>query len=200
MSASSPQPEPGYSSGPRMGRRVPSLSPSVGVGIGVVTLVLGLLVLAWPSATLLVVAILFGIELVILGVIRIVGGVSLPAGTGWVRPLAIVVGVLTVVAGVICFVHPGASLVVLAIFLGIGWVIDGVVSLVQVFRSGQSAGGRILYLLAGLVSVLAGLVVVFFPGSSLLTLTRLAGILMIIVGLAQLISAFSVRRAAAAAA
>ena len=48
----------------------------------------------------------------------------------------------------------------------------------------------------GVVSVLAGLVVAIFPGSSLVLLARLAGIMLIVIGIAELVTAFMARRAA----
>lgn len=169
-----------------------SLSPPMprwaGIALGVVSLILGILVLVLPGATLVVIAILFGIELIILGAARIALGVAAPSGSGWVKALAIILGVLTILAGIFCFVHPGASLVILALFLGIGWIIDGIGTLAHTFGS-KSSGGRALSVISGIVSIVAGLVVVVFPGQSLLLLVWFGGVALIILGVVQLLVA-----------
>ena len=164
-----------------------------GIAIGVVSIVLGILVLALPGATLVVIAILFGIELIILGAARIALGFAAPSGSGWIKPVAIILGALTVLAGVFCFVHPGASLVILAICLGIGWIIDGIGTLAHTFGS-KSSGGRALSVISGIVAIVAGLVVVVSPVPSLLLLVWFGGVALIILGVVQLLVAIFHRR------
>lgn len=169
------------------------------VGLGVLSVVLGVLVLAWPTATLLVVAVVFGLQLIVVGAVRIATSRLLPSEPGWLRPVSIVLGALTIVAGVICLFRPGTSLVVIAIFIAAGWIAEGVAAVAQGTGSERTTGARVYLLVSGVVAVLAGLVVAIFPGSSLVLLTRLSGIMLILIGAAELVAAFMARRAVAAA-
>ena len=105
---------------------------------------------------------------------------------------------LSIVAGIICLFRPNASLVVIAIFIAIGWIAEGIAALVQGFGSDRTTGTRVFLIVSASSSILAGLVVAIFPGSSLVLLTRLAGIMLIVIGIAELVAAFMARRAAGA--
>ncbi|MEO6999781.1 MAG: DUF308 domain-containing protein [Terracoccus sp.] len=172
---------------------MPTMGPA-GIGMGVVSIIIGILVLLWPGATLLVVAVLFGIQLIVLGALRIAFSSVAPAEPGWLKPLVIAMGVLIVIAGIICLVRPGTSLLVIAIFLAIGWIFEGIAALAQAFMADRSVGARIFFIISGIVSVIAGLVVAIFPGSSLVLLTRFGGIMLVIIGIAEVIAAFMARR------
>ena len=165
-----------------------------GIGMGVLSIVIGILVLAWPGATLLVVAVLFGLQLIVLGALRIVLSTVAPADPPWLKPLVIGLGVLTIIAGIICLLRPGTSLLVIAIFLAIGWIFEGVAALAQAFVADRSVGARIFFIISGVVSVFAGLVVLIFPGGSLVLLARFGGLMLIIIGVAEVVAAFMVKR------
>ena len=177
----------------------PALWSGAVVAIGVVSVVLGVIVLVWPKATLLVVAIVFGLQLIAAGAVRISVTRELPADPGWVRPVSIALGVLTVVAGIICLFRPGTSLVVIAILIAAGWIAEGVAALAHGFAAGRSAGARVFLLVFGAISVIAGIVVAVWPGETLVILTRVGGILLIVLGVAELVTVFVARRAVRAA-
>ncbi|OFE17177.1 hypothetical protein BA895_17085 [Humibacillus sp. DSM 29435] len=165
-----------------------------GIGMGAVSIIIGILVLAWPGATLLVVAVLFGIQLIVLGALRIALSSVAPAEPPWLKPLVIVMGVLTVIAGIICLLRPGTSLLVIAIFLAIGWIFEGIAALAQSVMADRSVGARIFFIISGTISLVAGLVVALFPRDSLELLTRFGGILLVIIGIAEVIAAVMARR------
>ncbi len=178
----------------------PATSPSGWSGplvaLGILSLVLGVIVLVWPEATLLVVAITFGLQLIAAGAVRLSVSRVLPSEPGWVKPVSMVLGVLSIVAGVICLFRPNASLFVIALFIAIGWIAEGIAALVQGFGSDRTTGTRVFLIVCGVVSIIAGLVVAIFPGSSLVLLARLAGIMLILIGIAEIVAAFMARRAA----
>ena len=164
------------------------------VAIGIISVILGVLVLVWPKATLLVVAIIFGLQLIAAGAVRLSVTSELPATPGWVRPVSIALGVLSIIAGIICLFRPGTSLVVIAILIAAGWIAEGVAALVHGFASGRSAGARVFLLIFGAISIVAGIVVAVWPGATLVVLTRIAGILLIVIGVAELVTVFVARR------
>ena len=164
------------------------------LAIGALSIVVGILVVARPVNTLLFVAVLFGIQLIILGIVRIALAASVSGLPRWLKILSVVLGILTIIAGVICFARPQASLVILAILLAAGWIADGVADLARGF-TGQRSGGERTYLIAlGVLSIVAGLVVAIFPGQSLALLTQIAGVALIIIGALTCLSAIMGRR------
>ena len=164
--------------------------------MGILSVILGIMVLVWPKATLLIVAIMFGLQLIVAGAVRLSVTRDLPSDPGWLKPVSIGLGVLSIIAGIICLFRPGTSLAVIAIFIAIGWIAEGIAALVQGFGSDRTTGTRVFLIVSGVVSILGGLVVAIFPGSSLVVLTRIAGIALIVIGIVELVAAFMARRAA----
>ena len=164
------------------------------LAISILSIVVGILVIARPVDTLFFVAVLFGIQLVILGVVRIVLAASVSGLPRWLKILSIVLGVLTVIAGVICFTRPQASLIILAILLAAGWIADGIADLARGFGRERSGGERTYLIILGIVSIIAGLVVAIFPGPSLVLLAQVAGVALLIIGVLTCLSAIMGRR------
>jgi uncharacterized membrane protein HdeD (DUF308 family) len=163
------------------------------IALGVICLVLGFVALIWPEATLLVVAVLFGLQLIIAGLVRVVAAVTLKALPGWWRAVSGILGVLTVIAGIIFLFRPSTSLIVLAIVLAIGWIIDGVSELVSAFAVPRRPSERIGRIAFGVLGIIAAVVVISFPGGSLVLLARTGGVILILFGVIGLVAAFAAR-------
>lgn len=162
--------------------------------IGVAAVVLGLALLLWPSHTLVIAAVLLGIYFVVSGVIRIVSSiVELGLPGGW-RVLNVFVGILLSIGGVVVLKNAALSgttmLVMITLVVGIGWIIEGVTALLESWKLPQS-GWSVLY---AIVSVIAGLIVLFAPLSSAMWLMVFGGIALIVMGVASIVRAFSFGR------
>jgi uncharacterized membrane protein HdeD (DUF308 family) len=160
---------------------------------GVCALILGILVLIWPSTTLLVVAILFGLQLLISGSMRIVGGIMDSSLEGWEKALSITLGVLIVVAGVFCLRNPALSVIALIVVVAIGWLVDGIMNIALSVqkRPGERAGGIVM----GVVFILGALAMLVFPSSALLTFVLLGGWILIAFGIVTIVAAiFGLRK------
>lgn len=96
---------------------------TLGMVSGAILIVGGILAVAWPDITLWALAVVVGIGLILSGIPRVMGAVAEPRPEGWRWLLA--GGVLSVVAGVLALVWPGATVLVLAILLGIRLVMFG---------------------------------------------------------------------------
>lgn len=164
------------------------------IALGVICLVLGLVALIWPQVSLFVVALVFGLQLMAAGVMRIIAAVLLKPLPGWWRAVSGVLGVLTVLAGIVCFFRPGTSLFVLAIVLAVGWLIDGISELVSALAVKRPTGERVGLIAFGVLAIVAAIVVLTFPGESLVLLARTGGVILIAFGVLSLISAFAARR------
>jgi len=168
-----------------------------GLVLGVCLAILGLMIVIRPDVPLLLLGILIGIELLFLGVIRIVAGAT-GDGTGRnVRILIIAGGALTSIAGLICLFSPSLPLTFMAVLLGIGWIIDGVANLISNLR-GPEGQSRLASIVFAVCSILAGLVVIIWPTKSLTLMTQLIGIIFIVLGVIAIVTAYPQLRAKSA--
>ncbi|MER5202053.1 HdeD family acid-resistance protein [Streptomyces sp. NPDC002825] len=158
---------------------------------GLVSLVLGVMVLAWPEATLRVVGVLFGLYLLLSGVMQLVAAFGTHATTA-LRVMAFISGALSILLGLFCFRGATQSTLLLALWIGIGWLFRGITQTVAA-ASDPAMPARGWQIFLGVVSALAGIVLIVSPLESATVLTVLGGIWLLVVGVAELITAFMVR-------
>jgi uncharacterized membrane protein HdeD (DUF308 family) len=163
--------------------------------LGVAAIALGVAALAWPDATIRVVGFLFGLHLLVNGVLRAVLGFVVDGPPLLYRFLAIVFGILTAIVGIVCLRNVLTSAVLLVLFVGIGWLLDGLVEIMLgvVGKRDPLRGWRIG---AGVAFVAAGVVVLTRPAPTLDAFVWLGGIVLLVVGIAQALEAIWAARAA----
>lgn len=160
--------------------------------IGVVAIVLGALLLFWPEKSAIVAAVLFGIYFLIVGIVRLASGIFTSRVHGGYRVLNVLLGLLVIVAAVFILREPSLGVAVLGLLVGIAWIIDGVAALVT---AGQD-GARWFGILFGILSIVAGIIVLFVPEGAIAVLLVIGGIFLLIGGIVALVQAFSFGRAA----
>jgi uncharacterized membrane protein HdeD (DUF308 family) len=107
---------------------------------------------------------------------------------GWLLML----GVFTLLFGVVLLVWPGKTLVVIAAFLGIYLLLSGIFQIVAGFAtSGLDGGMRALAIVAGIVSVLLGLFAFRSITHSVVLLVLLIGFGWLFRGLVRMIAAIA---------
>ncbi|MEU6593509.1 HdeD family acid-resistance protein [Streptomyces sp. NPDC046881] len=158
---------------------------------GIGSLVLGVLVLIWPDASLLVAGVLFGLYLVYSGIMQLVSAFGTHRATS-LRVLAFISGALSIVLGLFCFRGPMQSILLLALWIGIGWVIRGITqTLAAVHDSRMPARGWQIFL--GILTFIAGIVLIDSPFESISVLTLVSGIWLVVVGVVEIVTAFRIR-------
>jgi uncharacterized membrane protein HdeD (DUF308 family) len=163
------------------------------IGLGLLAIAIGVIVLVWPDRTLRVVGILFGIYLLVSGLLEILVAFAPEERTG-LRVLAVVTGALSILLGLLCFRGAFESILLLALWIGFGWLIRGITRAVAA-ASAPYAPHRGWQIFGGVLLAVAGVVVIVSPVASLLTLAILVGIWLIVLGVWQIIEAFTMRRA-----
>jgi uncharacterized membrane protein HdeD (DUF308 family) len=148
---------------------------------GVLTLLAGIFVLAWPGVTLLALAVLFGVQLIVSGIFRFVASFASDDLTGGTRVLLALLGVLSVIIGLWAVRHVLLTLLALIVFLGIFWVVNGVIDVFTAI-SHREMPHRGWAAVTGLLSALAGIVVLASPGLSLFGLAVILGVWLLILG------------------
>lgn len=160
---------------------------------GLLGVILGIVVLAWPGPSILVAAGLFGVYLVVSGIVMVVLAFRLPESTGS-RVLNFISGVLSVILGILAFRHfgQGYAILLLAIWIGIGFMFRGITALAFA-AGGKGVPGRGWTIFFGIISLLAGLVVLAYPFDSIVTLALVVGIWLVVLGVLEVISGFGMR-------
>ncbi|WP_225826758.1 HdeD family acid-resistance protein [Streptomyces naphthomycinicus] len=158
---------------------------------GIGSLVLGILVLVWPGPSLLVIGVLFGLYLLYSGVFQLVAAFGTHQRTS-LRVLAFISGALSILLGLLCFRGPMQSILLLGLWIGIGWLFRGITqTLAAVHDSRMPARGWQIFL--GILTFIAGIVLIDSPYESVAVLTLVGGIWLIAVGIVEIITAFRIR-------
>jgi len=105
-------------------------------------------------------------------------------------------GVVTLILGVIVSFHPGGSLNVVAVLLGILVIISGIFQLVRVFDRAEQH--RVWLGISGFVFIVVGVLLIRHLHLTVAAIGLLVGITWIVQGIAALIAAFSGAREGAA--
>jgi len=160
---------------------------------GLLGVILGIVVLAWPGPSILVAAALFGVYLAVSGIVMVVLAFRLPESTAS-RVLNFISGVLSVILGILAFRHfgQGYAILLLAIWIGIGFIFRGITALAFA-AGGKGVPGRGWTIFFGIISLLAGLVVLAYPFDSIVTLALVVGIWLVVLGVLEVISGFGMR-------
>jgi uncharacterized membrane protein HdeD (DUF308 family) len=169
-------------------------SPGAIIALGIVSILGGVAVLVWPQATLVAVAIILAIELLVVGVVRLVTAFTTSEASGGGRVLLVLLGVLAILAGIIFLRHPFATITVLGLLLGAFWIVAGVVELFDAVES-RGVPGRGWAIAAGVLSVVAGIFVLAFTGASLVVLVWLLGLQLLLYGVLTIGRGTVMRRA-----
>lgn len=144
--------------------------------VGLLSVAAGVIILLKPSGSLTVLAVIAGIFLLLDGVIEL--GSSFMRSTRN-RGVVAVLGVLTAVIGVLLIRHPIGSVTAIALLIGIWLIAIGVIRIVASFDEPEHRGWR---LLAGVIALVAGIVIVAVPNIGFATLAILVGIGFIVNG------------------
>ncbi|MER6062001.1 MULTISPECIES: HdeD family acid-resistance protein [unclassified Streptomyces] len=158
---------------------------------GIASLILGVLVLVWPGHSLLVAGVLFGVYLVISGIFQLVSAFGTHKTTS-LRVLAFISGALSILLGLLCFRGPMQSILLLALWIGIGWLIRGITQTIAAAQDSRMPG-RAWQICLGVLTFIAGIVLIDAPLRSVAVLTVVAGIWLLVVGLAEIVTAFGIR-------
>jgi uncharacterized membrane protein HdeD (DUF308 family) len=169
-------------------------SGGVVVVVGVLSIVAGILAIVYPDLTLLALALIAGINLLLLGILGLVDAVTSDDDAGGTRVLSGVLGLLGVIAGLVVMRRPGESLLAIILILGVWFVVSG---LVDAIRALVVPGDRAFRLLAAVVDLALGALILALPDLSLKTMAILAGIAFIARGIFAVVVGLRLRKVTA---
>jgi uncharacterized membrane protein HdeD (DUF308 family) len=155
--------------------------------IGLVSTVAGVLAIVYPDITLLAIGIFAGVSLLFIGAMEIVDAI---AGAPDSRALSAIVGVLSLLAGLVCLRRPGESLLAVVVVLGFYLIIAGVI---RFMRSFAQLEDRALVMMLALLDIVLGILILSLPELSLVTLAVLFAISLLARGIFMIVVAFRMR-------
>jgi uncharacterized membrane protein HdeD (DUF308 family) len=159
---------------------------------GLAAIVFGIIAFIWPGPTIGALVLLFGAYALVDGIATIVMAVSHRQQNDrwWVLLLE---GLAGVILGVLTFIWPGVTAVVLLYFIAAWALVTGIFEIVAAIRLRKEIEGEWVLGLSGLASVIFGLILVFRPGAGALALIWVIAAYAIIFGVLLIYLAFKVR-------
>jgi uncharacterized membrane protein HdeD (DUF308 family) len=157
--------------------------------IGLSSLVVGILAIAWPGKTTVVVAVLFAAWLIVTGIFQIVRGFGRGL-SGGMRALMFIGGALSLILGLLAVRSIFQAVEILGIFVGIAFLFRGFGAL---FMGFEQKAGRGWNIFLGIIMLLGGLVVLAYPMTTIAMLTWVVGLWLIVGGIFEIIGAFKLR-------
>lgn len=164
---------------------------------GIFAVIFGIVALAWPEVTVWALVVVFGAYAIVDGLSAIFRAISArKVESGWVWWL--LGGLVSLGAGIVAFVWPEITALAAVFVIGIWAIMGGLLEIAGSIRlrklDGAAHWGMLLF--AGVLELLFGLVLVFFPISGILSIVWLVGVFALVFGVLFVVSAFQVRSAA----
>jgi len=161
------------------------------VVLGVLSVILGLLAIAYPGATIVTISIFFAAWLFVSGIFYLISSFTRDGDTGS-RVLSAILGVLSIIVGWALLRTPFQSVEVFIFVIGIFFLIQGVMTFIGAFAR---KAGRNWGIASGILGIIAGIIVLTYPISSAVTLALIAGIWLVILGIMQVVAGIQLRNA-----
>lgn len=158
--------------------------------LGLITAVVGVIVIIRPISGVFGLAVLIALGFFLSGI----GDLASVSQWGERKWVPVLWGVLGIAAGIVAVVWPAITLWALAVVIGIGLIVRGLL------RVGASVSARPhlwgLWALLGLVELVVGVLAIAWPGVTILVLAVVIGIELLLVGIAEIAMAFQLKRLA----
>ena len=159
--------------------------------LGILAVVFGILAIAWPGVTILALVILFAIYAFTAAGLQ--AARAFTSGTAGPVFGHLLLGLIDLAAGVFALAWPAPTAFVLVIVVAAWALVGGFTEVIAGFQSGETAGTRAMFILAGLVSVAFGVLLFARPGVGAVTLALLFGLYTLIYGFSQITIGIQVR-------
>jgi len=149
---------------------------------GIAAILFGIACVFWPGLTLVTFVYLFGLYLLLAGVLSMVEGLmSIGRRKAWV--LTLLLGLIEIGLGVYLLRHPSVAFGILVLLVGFMLVFFGVFAIVSALaEKDSSATGKMLSIITGVIAALAGIYMFFQPEASGVAFVWIIGLFALIQG------------------
>ena len=160
---------------------------------GIAAIIVGVLAWTWPTLTIIVTAIFFGAYLLVTGITQVVFAFSLHVSAGG-RVLLFISGAAALILALLCFRSLQQSILLLSIWIGIGFIFRGVATTISAIHD-PALPGRGWEIFLGVMSLLAGMIMLGSPLDTIVILAWVVGVWLVIIGVSEIVSSFAIRKA-----
>jgi uncharacterized membrane protein HdeD (DUF308 family) len=169
-------------------------SRAVALTVGAISLVIGIVAMAWPDHTVKAVAVVVGIGFLIAGIAQTLDAlVTHRAGTYW--GLLLIRGLLDLVVGLVAIFYPEITVAIVCILVGLNLVIGGIIQIVLSRRVPKGLEARSMYLWRGIFWIVFGVIVIAVEGMAAVVFTFVVGIFFVLSGVLLLVLGFRLGKA-----
>lgn len=142
----------------------------------------GVLALMWPGPTLMGLVALFAAFALASGIVSVVGAIRhRHTSSDWC--LILVIGFVSIGAGVLAIDHPSITALALVLLMGLNAIATGILDILFAIELRRALKGEWLIVLSGLVSIIFGALVILFPSAGALALVWLIAAYAILTGM-----------------
>jgi uncharacterized membrane protein HdeD (DUF308 family) len=163
------------------------------VARGVAAVIFGILALAWPGVTITVLVILFGIYALADGIASLMSAWRHRADP-FHRGSHLGEGIIATIIGVVALVWPGATALALVVLVGLWAILTGVIEIVAAVRLRKAINNEWFLGLAGLLSVIVGIILLAIPDAGALAIAIVIGIYALVFGAGLIALGLRLRR------
>jgi uncharacterized membrane protein HdeD (DUF308 family) len=156
------------------------------VFLGMLSVIVGAVVLAKPDDSLRAFAVIAGIFILLDGIVELVSAIGYSSRRG----LVVLLGLLNLIVGIALIRHPIAGVQAIALFIGIWLIAAGMIRFVMAF---DTQGDRLGRFLIAAIEAIFGIVIVASPHIGFATLALLVGISFIANGIGMILLGFLLR-------
>jgi uncharacterized membrane protein HdeD (DUF308 family) len=150
---------------------------------GIALILFGVVAVLWPGLTLVIIAAAFAAYLIIAGVVNLIVGVR-AIGHMSLWFLTLLLGLAQIGVGIYLVKHNLVLATFIAV-LGFSLIFYGILEVIAAFEPGEDSGRRFLLVIAGALSLIAGIVVILYPASSGLAFAWVLGLWALVSGAIQ---------------
>ena len=154
---------------------------------GILALLFGIVAVALPSLTLLALVMLFGVYVLLDGMVVLWVGVG--ARAWWL----VIVGILGLIAGILAFVYPSITAVALLCLIAAWAIVRGMFEIIAAIQLRKGISNQWMLIIGGIVSIIFGVVLVARPSVGALAMVWVIGVFALVFGVAMIVLSFQLR-------
>lgn len=159
---------------------------------GIAAILFGIAAFLWPGLTIAVLVLMFGAYALVDGIFSIIAGISArnQVERWW---MMIIVGLAGIATGVLTFIWPGMTALVLLYFIAAWAIVTGIFQIAAAIRLRKEIEGEWLLALGGIASIIFGVLLILMPGAGALASIWIIGSFAVVFGIVMIILAFRLR-------
>jgi uncharacterized membrane protein HdeD (DUF308 family) len=159
---------------------------------GVAAIIFGVLAILWPVLTLQTLILLFGAYALVDGIFTVITGIAAHERNQrwWMLLLQ---GIAAIIIGVLTFLWPGTTALVLLYFIAAWEIVTGILEIVAAIQLRRIIENEWVMIITGIASIIFGLILFVFPGAGALSLVWLIGVYSLAFGILMIVLAFRLR-------